>query len=96
MPKRKSRKNKGAVVTNLTLDTGLIACGFTFGNKFREFFSKQTGKEYFKFNADMVATVKAVRENGDESFTCGDLLDVYYGKKSMRGMISRYFNGINS
>lgn len=81
LPKRKSRKNKGAVVTNLTLDTGLIACGFTFGNKFREFFSKQTGKEHFKFNADMAATVKAVRENGDESFTCGDLLDVYYGKK---------------
>ena len=29
----------------------------------------------------MVATAKAVKENNDESFTLGDLLDVYYGKK---------------
>ena len=29
----------------------------------------------------MVATVKAVKEREDESFTLGDLLDVYYGKK---------------
>ena len=25
--------------------------------------------------------MKAVKENGDESFTLGDLLDIYYGKK---------------
>jgi hypothetical protein len=30
----------------------------------------------------MVATVKAVKENNDESFTLGDLLDIYYGKKT--------------
>ncbi len=30
----------------------------------------------------MVATVKAVKENGDERFTLGDLLDIYYGKKA--------------
>jgi hypothetical protein len=30
----------------------------------------------------MVATVKKVKETGDESFTLGDLLDVYYGKKT--------------
>ena len=30
----------------------------------------------------MVATVKAVKENDDESFTLGDLLDIYYGKKT--------------
>ena len=29
----------------------------------------------------MVATVKAVKESDNESFTLGDLLDVYYGKK---------------
>lgn len=79
--KLKSRKKK-AVITDLTLDTGLIECGFTFGNRFREFFSKQTGEEHFKFNVDMVATVKAVKENGDESFTLGDLMDIYYGKKT--------------
>lgn len=76
-----SRKKK-VVVTELTPDTGLIACGFTFGNRFRDFFRQQTGEENFKFNVDMVATVKAVKENGDESFTLGDLLDIYYGKKT--------------
>ena len=66
----------------MTLDTGLIECGFTFGNRFRDFFSEQTGIKPFKFNVDMVATAKAVKENGDENFTLGDLLDIYYGKKS--------------
>ena len=81
LPEKRPRKKKKPVITELTLDTGLIACGFTFGNRFREFFSRQTGEENFKFNVDMVATVKAVKENGDESFTLGDLLDIYYGKK---------------
>ena len=80
-------KKTKPVVKELTLDTGLIACGFTFGNRFREFFSEQTGVNPFKFNVDMVATAKAVKENGDESFTLGDLLDIYYGKR---------FNGISS
>lgn len=80
--KRSSRGKKKAVISELTLETGLIDCGFTFGNRFREFFSRQTGEERFKFNVDMVATAKAVKENGDESFTLGDLLDVYYGKKT--------------
>jgi len=79
--KKKIRKSKN-VVTKLTLDTGLIECGFTFGNRFREFFAKETGVSPFKFNVDMVATAKAVKENGDESFTLGDLLDIYYGKKT--------------
>ena len=81
MPEKKRGSKKRPVVTELTIDTGLIACGFTFGNRFRDFFSKQTGEEHFKFNVDMVATVKAVKENGDETFTLGDLLDVYYGKQ---------------
>lgn len=75
------RKNK-PVARILTLETGLIECGFTFGNRFREFFSKQTGEEHFKFNVDMVATVKEVKAKGDETFTLGDLLDVYYGRKT--------------
>ncbi len=65
----------------LTLETGLLECGFTFGPRFREFFEKQTGVSPFKFNVDMVATAKAVKENGDSNFTLGDLLDIYYGKK---------------
>ncbi len=75
-------KRKKAIVTDLTPDTGLIECGFTFDPRFREFFIKQTGETSFKFNVDMVATAKAVKESGDESFKLGDLLDIYYGKKT--------------
>ena len=82
LPEKKSTKPRKATVTELSLDSGLIACGFTFGNRFRDFFRQQTGEEYFKFNVDMVATAKAVKESGDESFTLGDLLDIYYGKKT--------------
>lgn len=86
LPQRNTRKKQGVsrkkIVSELTLETGLIECGFTFGPRFREFFSKQTGEERFKFNVDMVATAKAVKESGDETFTLGDLLDIYYGKKT--------------
>ena len=61
LPDRKvPERRKKAHITELSPDTGLIECGFTFGNRFREFFSKQTGEDHFKFNVDMVATVKAV------------------------------------
>ncbi|MDE6293901.1 MAG: hypothetical protein K2L88_04690, partial [Clostridiales bacterium] len=66
----------------LTLDTSLIACGFTFGPRFRDFFIQLTGEENFKFTADMVATAKAVKANNDTAFTLGDLLDVKLGKKT--------------
>ena len=82
LPDRRRIKKKKPDVTELTLDTRLIECGFTFGNRFRDFFSEQTGEDHFKFNVDMVATVKRVKERGDDSFTLGDLLDVYYGKKT--------------
>ena len=83
MPEKKKQiKSEKKTVTELTLDTGLIECGFTFGNRFRDFYKQQTKEENFKFNVDMVATVKAVKEKGDESFTLGDLLDIYYGKKT--------------
>ena len=83
LPEKTSRsRKKKAVIKELTLDTGLIECGFTFGNRFREFFSEQTGVSPFKFNVDMVATAKKVQESGDEDFTLGDLLDIYYGKKT--------------
>lgn len=82
LPEKKTTKPRKATVTEPSLDSGLIGCGFTFGNRFRDFFRQQTGEEYFKFNVDMVATAKAVKESGDESFTLGDLLDIYYGKKT--------------
>ena len=80
--KKRAVKKRSLTVTEITPDTGLIECGFTFGNRFREFFRQQTGEKNFKFNVDMVATVKAVKESGDEEFTLGDLLDIYYGKRT--------------
>ena len=42
----------------------------------------QTGIKNFKFNVDMVASVKKVRETNDINFTLGDLLNIFYGKAS--------------
>ena len=70
------------VSESLSLSTTILECGFTFGPRFREFFENQTGIKPFKFNVDMVATVKKVKETGDTNFTLGDLLDIYYGKKT--------------
>ena len=86
-PKTASKPKNRAAASNassgqLTLNTGLITCGFTFGPRFRDFFRAQTGVHNFKFNVDMVATAKKVKQDGDTSFTLGDLLDVYYGKKN--------------
>ena len=69
-------------VTELSLETGLIECDFRFSQCFRDFFSTQTGIKNFKFNADMVASARKVREKGDTTFTLGDLLDIFYGRKS--------------
>ena len=68
---------------SLSLTTSLIECGFTFGPRFRQFFEEETGGKPFKFNVDMVATAKKVKETKDASFTLGDLLDIYYGKKNL-------------
>ena len=87
VPKTASKtKNRAAAFKDkncqLTLNTSLVACGFKFSQRARDFFSSQTGIKKFKFNADMVATVKKVKQDRDMSFTVGDLLDVYYGKKT--------------
>lgn len=72
------------VYTNvpLTLDTPLLSCNFRFTQRFRDFFSEQTGIKNFKFNTDMVATAKKVRETNDTVFTLGDMLDIFYGRKT--------------
>lgn len=81
---KKKRSNiKSKTITNkLTLDTKLLDCGFCFNGKFRNFFIEQTGISNFKFNTDMVATSKKVKQDNDTSFTLRDMLDVYYGKAS--------------
>ena len=67
---------------SLSLSTSLIECNFTFGPRFRQFFEKETGIKPFKFNVDMVASAKRAKETNDTSFTLGDLLDIYYKKKT--------------
>jgi hypothetical protein len=79
---QKTRHKTKATVTELLLSTKLVECGFSFGPRFREFFAKQTGIQNFKFNVDMVATVKKVKADNDADFTLGDLLDIYYGRKT--------------
>ncbi|MDE5855692.1 MAG: SAP domain-containing protein, partial [Anaeroplasmataceae bacterium] len=78
--KKKTSKQRVHYSGPITLETKILECGFTFSQQFREFFSNVTGKEHFKFNTDMVATVKKVKETNDINFTLKDLLDVYYGK----------------
>ena len=80
IPRSSTNQNYQTLV--LTPQTSLIECGFCFNQRFRDFFSKQTGTENFKFNVDMVATAKKVKETNDISFTLGDLLDIFYGKKT--------------
>lgn len=77
-PKPK-RKDGGC---ELSLSTPLVACGFSFGPRFRDFYIGITGDANFKFTADMVATAKAVKNNDDLSFTLGDLLDIKNGIKT--------------
>ncbi|MDE6407947.1 MAG: SAP domain-containing protein [Anaeroplasmataceae bacterium] len=78
----KSKPTSKARINDLTLDTSLLDCGFTFGPRFREFFIQITGDQKFKFTADMVATVKVVKETKDKEFTLRNLLDIKYGNKS--------------
>jgi len=75
-----SRTSKATALRLLTLQTSLLECNFCFSQRFRDFFSEQTGIKNFKFNVDMVATARKVKETKDSSFTLGDLLDIYYGK----------------
>lgn len=79
--KGKNNKKVKKTIDTLTLDTKLIECGFVFNQKFRDFFSEQTGIKNFKFNTDMAATSKKVKLDNDISFTLRDMLDTYYGKK---------------
>ena len=67
-------------VENITLDTQLLECGFSFNTKFREYFSTLTGISPFKFTADMATAWRKVKSEKNIKFTIEDLLKVYYGK----------------
>ena len=64
----------------ITLNTPLLECGFSFNQKFREYFSVATGVEPFKFNADMATAWRKVKAENDLNFTIQDMLEVYYGE----------------
>ena len=64
----------------ITLDTSLLECKFSFNAKFRKYFSAVTGITPFKFNADMAATWRKVKQDRDKKFTINDMIKVYYGE----------------
>ena len=64
----------------ITLNTRLFECGFSFNQKFREYFSAVTGINPFKFNADMATAWRKVKAENDLNFTIQDMLKVYYGE----------------
>ena len=82
-PRTTSRNAKKRTPTEpYTRNTSVVLSGFTCGNAGRAFFEAETGIVPFHFTADMVACIKKARAENDESFTLGDLADVFYGKKT--------------
>ena len=78
--KKSSIKKTKKQVENITLDTPLLECGFSFNAKFREYFSTLTGISPFKFTADMATAWRKVKSEKNIKFTIEDLLKVYYGE----------------
>ena len=64
----------------ITLNTPLLECGFSFNQKFREYFSVVIGIDPFKFNANMATAWRKVKAENDLNFTIQDMLKVYYGE----------------
>ena len=64
----------------ISLSTPLLECGFSFNQKFRDYFSAVTGASPFKFNADMATAWRKVKRDNDEKFTIQDMIKIYYGE----------------
>ena len=64
----------------ITLNTPLLHCGFSFNQKFRDYFSAVTGISPFKFNADMATAWRKVKKDKDIKFTIQDMIKIYYGE----------------
>ena len=78
--KQSPRKKVKKQVENISLDSPLLECGFSFNAKFREYFAAVTGISPFKFTADMATAWRKVKSEQDGNFTIRDLLKVYYGQ----------------
>ena len=74
------RKVNKKQVKAITLNTPLLECGFSFNQKFREYFSVVIGIDPFKFNANMATAWRKVKAENDLNFTIQDMLKVYYGE----------------
>jgi len=77
--KRVSNKTKNQVEV-ITLETPLLYCGFSFNQKFRDYFSAVTGISPFKFSADMATAWRKVKKDKDIKFTIQDMIKIYYGE----------------
>ena len=64
----------------ITLETPLLYCGFSFNQKFRDYFSAVTGISPFKFSANMVTAWRKVKKDKDINFTIQDMIKIYYGE----------------
>ena len=64
----------------ITLNTPLLHCGFSFNQKFRDYFSAVTGISPFKFNADMATAWRKVKKDKDITFTIQDMIKMYFGE----------------
>ena len=73
----KRNKNQSEVVT---LETPLLKCGFSFNQKFRDYFSAVTGISPFRFSADMATAWRKVKKDKDIKFTIQDMIKIYYGE----------------
>ena len=73
-------KRKTKQVEVITLNTPLLFCGFSFNQKFRDYFSAITGISPFKFNADMATAWQKVKKDKDITFTIQDMIKIYYGE----------------
>ena len=73
----KGNKSQAEVIT---LETPLLNCGFSFNQKFRDYFSAVTGISPFKFSADMATAWRKVKRDKDIKFTIQDMIKIYYGE----------------
>ncbi len=60
-------RGKIKLTADITTNTPLLECAFSFNTKFREYFSALTGVSPFKFTADMAAAWRKVKEERDIS-----------------------------
>ena len=74
------RKVNKKQVEAITLNTPLLECGFSFNQKFREYFSVVTGVDPFIFNANMATAWRKVKRDNDIKFTIQDMIKIYYGE----------------